>query len=169
VSASCQTPPPPTTPTFTVRLKNSMVGSNNALYYTYNGTEYVLFGGNTVNLTITTLSSLNIPFRTLFPYDNVYTIIATASSTTLNGFVTTILNESTPTFYGEIVNQSTNTYPYNLYYNTEGTPDASIIIDRSLWNDSGLIEIEFTNLTPSEENNPWFNYPLGGGGISSGI
>lgn len=163
VSASCQTSPPPTTPTFTVRLKNSMVESNNALYYTYNGTEYVLFGGNTVNLNITTLSSLNIPFRTLFPYDNVYTIIATASSTTLNGFVTTILNESTLTFYGEIVNQSTNTYPYNLYYNTEGTPDASIIIDRSLWNDSGLIEIEFTNLIPSEENNPWY-YNLGGEG-----
>ena len=163
VSASCQTPPPPTTSYFTVRLKNSMVGTNNALYYTYNGTEYVLFGGNTVNLDITTLSSLNIPFRTLFPYDNVYTIIATASSTTLNGFVTTILNESTPTFYGEIVNQSTNTYPYNLYYNTEGTPDASIIIDRSLWNDSGLIEIEFTNLIPSEENNPWY-YNLGGEG-----
>ena len=167
VSASCQTSPPPTTPTFTVRLKNSMVGSNNALYYTYNGTEYVLFGGNTVNLTITTLSSLNIPFRTLFPYDNVYTIIATASSTTLNGFVTTILNESTPTFYGEIVNQSTNTYPYNLYYNTEGTPDASIIIDRSLWNDSGLIEIEFTNLIPSEENNPWAYKILGDGGGAS--
>lgn len=167
VSASCQTSPPPTTPTFTVRLKNSMVGSNNALYYTYNGTEYVLFGGNTVNLTITTLSSLNIPFRTLFPYDNVYTIIATASSTTLNGFVTTILNESTLTFYGETVNQSTNTYPYNLYYNTEGTPDASIIIDRSLWNDSGLIEIEFTNLIPSEENNPWAYKILGDGGGAS--
>lgn len=167
VSASCQTPPPPTTPTFTVRLKNSMVESNNALYYTYNGTEYVLLGGNTVNLNITTLSSLNIPFRTLFPYDNVYTVIATASSTTLNGFVTTILNESTPTFYGEIINQSTNTYPYNLYYNTEGTPDASIIIDRSLWNDSGLIEIEFTNLTPSEENNPWAYKILGDGGGAS--
>lgn len=167
VSASCQTSPPPTTPTFTVRLKNSMVGSNNALYYTYNGTEYVLFGGNTVNLTITTLSSLNIPFRTLFPYDNVYTIIATASSTTLNGFVTTILNESTLTFYGETVNQSTNTYPYNLYYNTEGTPDASITIDRSLWNDSGLIEMEFTNLTPSEENNPWYYTLEGGGGAVS--
>lgn len=169
VSASCQTPPPPTTPTFTVRLKNSMVESNNALYYTYNGTEYVLFGGNTVNLNITTLNSLNIPFRTLFPYNNVYTVIATASSTAFNGFVTTILNENTLTFYGETVNQSTNTYPYNLYYNTEGTPDASITIDRSLWNDSGLIEMEFTNLIPSEENNPWFNYPLGGGGISSGI
>lgn len=167
VSASCKTSPPPTTPTFTVRLKNSIVGSNNALYYTYNGTEYVLFGGNTVNLTITTLSSLNIPFRTLFPYDNVYTIIATASSTTLNGFVTTILNESTLTFYGETVNQSTNTYPYNLYYNTEGTPDASITIDRSLWNNSGLIEIEFTNLIPSEENNPWAYRILGDGGGAS--
>lgn len=166
VSASCQTSSPPTTPTFTVRLKNSMVGSNNALYYTYNGTEYVLFGGNTVNLNITTLSSLNIPFRTLFPYDNVYTVIATASSTAFNGFVTTILNENTLTFYGETVNQSTNTYPYNLYYNTEGTPDASITIDRSLWNDSGLIEMEFTNLIPSEENNPWY-YTLGGGGAVS--
>lgn len=167
VSASCQTSPPPTTPTFTVRLKNSMVGSNNALYYTYNGTEYVLFGGNTVNLNITTLSSLNIPFRTLFPYDNVYTVIATASSTAFNGFVTTILNENTLTFYGETVNQSTNTYPYNLYYNTEGTPDASITIDRSLWNDSGLIEIEFTNLIPSEENNPWAYKILGDGGGAS--
>lgn len=163
VSASCQTPPPPTTPTFTVRLKNSMVGTNNALYYTYNGTEYVLFGDNTVNLNITTLSSLDIPFKTLFPDNNVYTVIATASSTALNGFVTTILNDSTPTFYGEIVKQSTNTYPYNLYYNTEGTPDASITIDRSLWNNSGLIEIEFTSLVPSEDN-PWGYIIIGDGG-----
>ena len=167
VSASCQTPPPPTTPTFTVRLKNSMVGTNNALYYTYNGTEYVLFGDNTVNLYITTLSSLNIPFKTLFPDNNVYTVIATASSTALNGFVTTILNDSTPqTFHGD-VNQETNIYPYNFYYNTKGTPDASITIDRSLWNDSGLIEIEFTNLIPSEENNPWgYRNIKGGGGAS---
>lgn len=174
VSASCQTSPPPTTPTFTVRLKNSIVGTNNALYYTYNGTEYVLFGSNTVkqdgetsDLNITTLSSLDIPFRTLFPDNNVYTVIVRASSTALNGFVTTILNESTLTFYGEIVNQSTNTYPYNLYYNTEGTPDASITIDRSLWNNSGLIEIKFTNLIPSEENNPWYYNPGGGGGAIS--
>lgn len=49
----------------------------------------------------------------------------------------------TPTFYGEIL---TNLLilTYNLYYNTEGTPDASITnkIDY-LWNNSGLIEIEF--------------------------
>lgn len=167
VSASCQTPPPPTTSYFTVRLKNSMVGTNNALYYTYNGTEYVLFGSNTVFLGITTLSSLNIPFKTLFPDNNVYTVIVRDPSTTLNGFVTTILNDSTPTFYGEIVKQSTNTYPYNLYYNTEGTPDASITIDRSLWNSSGLIEIEFTNSTPSTENNPWGYIIIGDGGGSS--
>ena len=178
VSASCQTPPPPTTPTFTVRLKNSMVGTNNALYYTYNGTEYVLFGNpytsnpdifknNTVNLDITTLSSLDIPFKTLFPDNNVYTVIATASSTDLNGVVYTSLNDSTPqTFYGD-VNQETNIYPYNFYYNTKGTPDASITIDRSLWNNSGLIEIKFTNLTPSEENNPWGYTDTGGGGGQS--
>ena len=174
VSASCQTPPPPTTPTFTVRLKNNILNSNNALYYTYNGTEYVLFGRNTVkqdgttsDLNITTLSSLDIPFKTLFPDNNVYTVIVRDPSTALNGFVTTILNDSTPTFYGEIVNQSTNTYPYNLYYNTEGTPDASITIDRSLWNNSGLIEIEFTNRTPLTENNPWGYRIIGGGGGQS--
>ena len=166
VSASCTLAPPPPTPSFTVRLRNSMVGSNNTIYYTNNGSEFAIFGGNTVDLTISTLSSLNIPFRTLRPDGDVYTIIASGSSPTFNGFVTTQLNDSTQTYYGFTVIQSSNNYPSNLYYNSEGTPDASIVIDRTLWNGTGVLEINFTSFVPSDSNNPWYYFEegIGGGG-----
>lgn len=167
ISASCQLTPPPSISPFTVRLRNSMVGSNNTLYYTNNGTEFALFGGSTVNLTISTLSSLNIPFRTIRPEGDVYTIIASGSSPTFNGFVTTQLNDSTLTYYGDTVYQSVNNYQSNLYYNTEGTPDASITVDRTLWNGAGILEINFTSLTPSDDLNPWYYFEEGGEGIIS--
>jgi hypothetical protein len=167
VSASCQVTPPPSIQPFTVRLKNSMVGSNNTLYYTLNGNEFSLFGGTTTNLTIPTLSSLNIPFRTLRPDGNVSTIIVSGSTSTINGFVTTQLNDSTPTYFGDIVYQSTNNYPYNLYYNPEGTPDASVTVDRTLWSGAGVLEIDFTSFVPSEELNPWYYESGGGEGIIS--
>ncbi|MEW3744828.1 hypothetical protein QOZ75_29570, partial [Pseudomonas aeruginosa] len=45
---------------------------------------------------------------------------------------------------------------------------ASITIDRSSWNNSGLIEIEFTSLVPSEENNPWGYIIIGDEGGEEG-
>ena len=167
-SSSCQLTPPPTVQPFPVRLRNSMVGSNNTIYYTNNGSEFALFGGNTVDLTILTLSSLNIPFRTIRPDGDVYTIIASGSSPTFNGFVTTQLNDSTQTYYGFTVFQSVNTYSSSLYYNTEGTPDASITVDRTFWSNAGLLEINFTSLVPSDGNNPWYYVPLEEEGIDGG-
>jgi hypothetical protein len=167
VSASCQITPPPPVQSFTVRLKNSMVGGSNTLYYTNNGIEYALFGGTATNLTIPTLSSLNIPFRTLRPDGNVSTIIVSGSTSTINGFVTTQLNDSTPTYFGDIVYQSTNNYPFNLYYNPEGTPDASVTVDRTLWSGTGLLEIDFTSFVPFDELNPWYYESGGGEGIIS--
>jgi len=155
VSASCQLVPPPTTSPFTVRLKNSMIGSNNTLYYTFNGIEYSLFGGSTVNLTMATLSSLTVPFRTLKPEGSVSTIICSGSSPSFNGYVTTQLNDSTPTFIGTTVYQSINNYASNVYYNSEGTPDASVVIDRTLWNGTGVLQIDFTDFVPSDDVNPW--------------
>jgi len=167
ISASCQLVPPPPTPFFTVRLRNTMVGSNNTIYYTNNGVEYALFGGSTANLSVTTLSNLNIPFRTLRPEGDVYTIIASGSSPTFNGFVTTQLNDSTLTYYGDTVYQSVNSYTSNLYYNTEGTPDASIDVDRTLWNGTGTLEINFTSLVPSNNVNPWYYIETAIGGSPS--
>lgn len=167
VSASCQTPPPPTTSPFTVRLKNSMTGINNTIYYTYNNTEYSLFGGNNVDLIIFDLNPLSLAFRTLQPDNQVYIAIVSGSSTTLNGYVITTLNDNTLTYYGTTVNQSTNNYPYNLYFNTEGTPDASISVDRSSWSGAGIIEIDFTSNIPSDNDNPWYYVSSGGGGIIS--
>jgi hypothetical protein len=174
VSASCQTTPPPTTTSFTVRLKNSMVGSNNTLYYTSNGSEFSLFGGNTVTLIISTLSSLTIPFRTLKPEGEVRTIICSGSSPSFNGSVSTTLNDNTLTYYGTTVNQSINNYTDNLYYNSEGTPDASVIVDRTNWSGTGLLELEFSDLVPSDNENPWYVPPeddsIGiGGCFSQGI
>jgi hypothetical protein len=156
VSASCQLTPPPSTTPFSVRLKNSMVGSNNTLYYTSNGSEFSLFGGNTVTLNISTLSSLTIPFRTLKPEGDVRTIICSGSSLAFNGSVSTTLNDNTLTYYGTTVNQSINNYTDNLYYNSEGTPDASVVVDRSNWSGAGILQIEFTDLVPSDNINPWY-------------
>jgi hypothetical protein len=171
ISASCQIAPPPPVSPFTVRLRNSMIGLNNTLYYTNNGIEYALFGGTTVNLTISTLSSLNTPFRTLAPDGFVRTINLSGSSAAFNGFVTTTLNDDTPTFFGETVFQSVNNYPSTVYYNSTGTPDASVIVDRTLWSGAGLIEINFTSLTPPNEENPWYYIDpdefIGGGGGGS--
>jgi len=167
-SASCQLIPPPSTSPFTVRLKNSMLGSNNTLYYTHEGVEYALFGGATVNLVMLTLNTLNIPFRTLRPEGDVRTIICSGSSPAFNGSVTTQLNDNTLTYYGDNVYQSVNTYISNVYYNSEGTPDASVTIDRSLWSGTGLLEINFTDFVPSDNVNPWYyiNQDIGidGGG-----
>jgi hypothetical protein len=165
VSASCQIAPPPSTSPFNVRLKNSMIGLNNTLYYTNNGVEYALFGGATVNLVISTLSSLTIPFRTLRPEGDVRTIICSGSSLTFNGSVTTQLNDNTLTYYGDPVYQSINSYTNNLYYNSEGTPDASVVVDRSLWSGAGLLEINFTDFVPFDDFNPWYyiDDSIGGG------
>jgi len=173
VSASCQLAPPPTETPFTVRLKNSMTGSNNILYYTNNGSEYALFGNNSILLNIPTISSLTIPFRTLKPDDDVHTVFISGSTPDFNGSITTTLNDSTLTVYGEIVYQYVNTYNgiSPLYYNPEGTPDASITVDRTLWSNNGLIEIEFTDQRPIDTDNPWYYYepppPYGGGGCVS--
>ena len=173
VSASCQVVPPPFIPSFTVRLKNSLIGYDSTLYYINNGIEYALFGGNTINLNITTLGSLDIPFRTLSPDNDIYTVIISGSSPAFNGIVTTTLNDSTPTPLGAPVYQSTNNYTSNLYYNTEGTPDASVVVDRTLWNATGLIEIDFTSLVPLDDVNPWYyvapppDDTYGGGGCFS--
>jgi len=162
ISASCQIAPPPPISPFTVRLKNSMVGGDTTLYYTNNGVEFALFANNSVNLTISGLDSLTIPFRTLRPDGTVSTIIASGSTSVINGYVITSLNDDTLTYYGNTVYQSTNNYPFNLYYNPEGTPDASITIDRTLWSLTGLLEINFTSLIPSDNINPWY-YESGGG------
>jgi hypothetical protein len=162
VSASCQVAPPPAITPFTVRLKNSMAGLNNTLYYTSNGSEFSLFGGATVNLTVSTLSSLTIPFRTLKPDNEVRTIICSGSSPSLNGYIATQLNDSTLTFIGTSVFQSVNTYTSNVYYNSEGTPDASVVVDRTLWSGGGLIEINFTDFVPADAQNPWnTNFNIG--------
>ena len=161
-SASCQLVPPPTTSPFTVRLRNSMAGLNNTLYYTHEGSEYSLFGGSTVNLVITTLSSLNIPFRTLRPDNEVRTIILSGSSPVFNGSVTTQLNDSTLTFIGTSVFQSQNTYTSNVYYNSEGTPDASVVVDRTNWNGTGILDVDFTDFVPADAQNPWnTNFNIG--------
>ena len=133
-----------------------MVGINNTLYYTNNGVEFSIFGGNTVDLTISTLGSLTIPFRTLMPEGSVRTLIISGSTPSIEGFVTTTLNDDTLNYFGDNVYQSVNIYPSNLYYNSEGTPDASIIVDRSLWSNTGLIEVDFTSITPPNNVNPWF-------------
>ena len=156
VSASCQVIPPPSIQPFTVRLRNSMIGSNNTLYYTLNGNEFSLFGGNTTNLSIPTLSSLTIPFRTLKPEGEVRTIICSGSSPVFNGNVTTQLNDNTLTIINTPVYQSINSYTNNVYYNSEGTPDASIVVDRTLWSGDGVLEINFTDLVPAEAENPWY-------------
>ena len=163
VSASCQIAPPPTTSTFNVRLKNSMAGANSTLYYTFNGSEYSLFSGAITTLAIPTLSSLTIPFRTLKPDGTVNTIICSGSSPTFNGSVTTQLNDNTLTFTGNTVYQSVNTYTSNVYYNSEGTPDASVVVDRTNWNGAGLLQLDFTDLVPSDSVNPWYyNFTVGG-------
>jgi len=172
VSASCLVEAPPATSPFTVRLKNSMVGSNNTLYYRTGPTEFAIFGGNSVNLTISTLSNLNISFRTLRPEGFVSTVIVSGSSPSIDGFVSTTLNDDTPTYFGDIVYQSVNNYPANLYYNPEGTPDAAIVVDRTLWNGTGLLEIDFTSFVPSDSANPWYYinqdiFDIGGGGGGS--
>jgi hypothetical protein len=157
-SASCQIAPPPSVLPFTVRLKNSMVGLNNTLYYTLNGSEFSLFGGNTTSIIIPTLSNLSIPFRTLKPEGEVRTIICSGSSPIFNGSVTTQLNDNTLTIINTPVYQSINSYTNNVYYNSEGTPDASIVVDRTLWSGDGVLEIEFTDLVPSDGQNPWYVY-----------
>jgi hypothetical protein len=172
ISASCLVPSPSTISSFTVRLKNSMIGSNNTLYYTNNGTEFAIFGGNSVNLTISTLSSLTIPFRTLKPEGDVRTIICSGSSPTFNGSVTTQLNDNTPTYFGDIVYQSINNYTNNVYYNSEGTPDASVTVDRTLWSGDGTLEINFTDFVPLGNVNPWYYInqyidEFGNGGLGS--
>jgi hypothetical protein len=156
ISASCTVAPPPSTLPFTVRLKNSMIGDNNTLYYKNNSIEYALFGGTTVNLTIPTLSSLQINFSTLQLDGFVRTVIVSGSSFAFDGYVTTQLIDDTPTYFGDIVNQSINTYPNNLYYNSSGTPDAAVVVDRTNWNGSGLIEIDFTSFVPVNDADPWF-------------
>jgi hypothetical protein len=165
VSASCTVTPPPSTLPFTVRLKNSMVGSNNTLYYKNNGIEYALFGGTAVNIIIPTLSSVNISFTTLQLDGFVHTIIASGSSFAFNGYVTTQLIDDTPTYYGDIINQSVTNYPSNLYYNASGTPDAAIIVDRTNWNGTGVLDIDFTSFIPSDNVNPWYyiDQSIGGG------
>lgn len=171
VSASCQLIPPPVITPFTVRLKNSMTGDDNNLYYTYNDIEYVLFGGTTINLSITTLGSLNIPFRTLRPDDEVHTLVISGSTTAFNGYVFTQLNDDTLTYQSTNVYQSANNYIAYLYYNPQGEPDASVTVDRTLWSGDGILEIDFTMLTPSDEQNPWYFPPIeeetGGGGCHS--
>lgn len=168
ISASCQVTPPPPLPSFKVRLKNSMTGDNNIVYYTNNENEYTLFSGSNINLNISTLSSLNIPFRTLQPEGFVKTIIVSGSSPTFNGSISTTLNDDTPTDFDETVIQTINNYPNNLYYNSTGTPDASITVDRTLWSEGGLIEINFTSVIPPDEENPWYNPDeIGVGGGSS--
>lgn len=166
ISASCQTTPPPSTLPFTVKLKNTMGGT---LFYTYNSTEYSLFDANTINLSITDLNPLNFSFRTLKPENEVHVITISGSSLDFNGSVSTTLNDSTLSPYGTPVYQSVNEYISNLYFNTEGTPDASISVDRSLWNGTGILEIDFTNFTPLNEENPWYIDPFGGGGGGSGF
>ena len=47
-------------------------------------------------------------------------------------------------------------YTNNLYYNSEGTPDASVVVDRSLWSGAGLLEINFTDFVPFDDVNPWY-------------
>jgi hypothetical protein len=156
VSASCLVPPPPSIQPFTVRLKNSMVGGDNTLYYKNGGIEFALFGGSSVNIVISTLSNLGISFRTLAPEGSVRTIIVSGSSPIIDGFVTTELQDDTPDYFGDIIYQSINIYPANLYYNSLGTPDAAVRIDRTLWPNAGLIEIDFTSFVPSNESNPWY-------------
>jgi hypothetical protein len=156
ISASCQVTPPPSILPFTVRLKNSMVGGDNTLYYINGGIEYALFGGSSVNIVIPNLSNLGISFRTLAPEGSVRTIIVSGSSPIFNGNVTTELQDDTPDYFGNIIYQSTNTYPANLYYNSLGTPDAAVRIDRTLWSNSGLIEVDFTSFVPADGANPWY-------------
>lgn len=156
VSASCTVTPPPSTLPFTVRLKNSMIGGTNTLYYTHDGVEYALFGGTAVNVIIPTLSSVNISFTTSQLDGFVHTIIASGSSPAFDGYVTTQLIDNTPTYFGDIVNQSVTSYPSNLYYNASGTPDAAVIVDRTNWNGTGVLDIDFTSFIPSENVNPWY-------------
>jgi hypothetical protein len=156
VSASCQVTPPPSILPFNVRLKNSMIGNDNTLYYTNGGIEYALFGSSSVNIVIPALSNLGISFRTFAPEGSVRTIIVSSSSPAIDGFVTTELQDDTPNYLGDIIYQSTNTYPTNLYYNSSGTPDAAVRVDRTLWPNSGLIEVDFTSFVPTNEANPWF-------------
>jgi hypothetical protein len=153
-----------------------MTGDDNNLYYTYNNIEYVLFGGNTINLNITTLGSLNIPFRTLMPEGNVKTLVISGSTNAFNGYVTTILNDDTPNYLDQIINQATNFYVDYLYYNSDGEPDASITVDRTLWSGAGILEIDFTMSSPGDNQNPWYVPPIddsnnsgGGGCLSNGI
>ena len=145
-----------------------MVGANNTLYYRIRLNEFSLFGASTVNVTIPTLSSLNIPFTTLQLDGFVYTVIVSGSSPTFNGQITTTLLDDTPTYFGEIINQSINNYPNNLYYNSSGTPDAAIVVDRTLWNGAGLIEIDFTSFVPSDSQNPWYYISQDFEGIDGG-
>lgn len=172
ISASCQLIPPPPISTFTVRLRNSITGSSSILYYTLNGVEFSILTGNTINLNITTLLPLNFSFRTLALDGLVRTINLSGSSAAFNGFVTTNLNDDTLTPFGGTVLQSVNNYPSEVYYNSSGTPDASIVVDRSLWSGPGLIEIEFTSIVPPNNVNPWYDDQLdpgdfGGGGGGS--
>jgi hypothetical protein len=143
-----------------------MTGSNNTLYYISNGSEFSLFGGTTVNLVISTLGSLTIPFRTLKPDGTVNTIILSGSSPTFNGSVTTQLNDNTLTPASASVYQSVNNYTSSIYYNSEGTPDASVVVDRTLWSGTGLLQLDFTDLVPVNYLNPWYEIPfesIGGG------
>jgi len=162
ISASCRLAPPPSTSPFTVRLKNNMGGT---LFYTLNSTEYSLFNTNNIDLTINDLNPLNFTFRTLQPGSNSFPIFVSGSSSTFNGYVSTNLSDPTPDSNGNPVYQSINNYPSTLYFNTEGTPDASIEVDRSLWNGSGLLELDFSSLSIPNEENPWYSEESGIGGF----
>jgi hypothetical protein len=162
ITASCLTPPPPSTSPFIVNLKNT-IGST--LFYIYNGIEYSLFNNNNTNLTITDLNPISFTFRTLKPDNEVYTIVVSGSSPDFNGSVSTALTDETLTPSGFPSYQFINDYQANLYYNTEGTPDASIEVDRSLWNGDGVLELNFSSFVPFGEANPWYSEELGGGGF----
>ena len=164
ITASCLTPPPPSTSPFTVNLKNT-IGST--LFYTYNSIEYSLFDNNNTNLTIIDLNPISFTFRTLKPDNEVYTIVVSGSSPDFNGSVSTALTDETLTPSGFPSYQFINDYQANLYYNTEGTPDASIEVDRSLWNGDGVLELNFSSFVPFGEANPWYSEELGGGGFGS--
>lgn len=161
ISASCNEIPPPAITPFTVKLKNIIGGT---LFYTYNSIEYSLLNNNTASLNITDLNPLNFSFRTLLTEGITYTIIASGSSAAFNGYVSTDLADSTLDPYGNFVYQSINDYQSNLYFNSDGTPDASITVDRSLWDGDGTLELSFTTFSPSPEVDPWYSEEIGGGG-----
>jgi len=157
-SSSCLPTPEPITPSFTIRLKNT---SGNIIYYINDNLEYSLFNNTQTDIFLNDLNPKTIPFRTLLPDNEVRTIFISGSTPSFNGLVISSLNDDTPTYNGDIIFQSTNNYPSNFLYNTEGTPDASIIIDRSSWNNPGLLEFNFSSLNSFE--NPWADPQLNEG------